>query len=232
MIDFHSHILPNVDDGSRSVVESVKLLEMLSQQGAKTVCATPHFMATEQEPESFFEKRQASYEALLPELNSSLPSVRLGAEVLYYSGISRMSELSRFCIEGTKLLLLEMPFHSWNEYVVKEVLELSCSGEFQVMLAHIERYLPYQSEGIWKKFLEYDVVMQSNASFFLGFRTKRKALKMLREGKTHLLGSDCHNITSRQPELGAARAVIAKKLGEDFLRFYDKRAQRFLEGLE
>ncbi|MBQ8337830.1 MAG: capsular polysaccharide biosynthesis protein [Oscillospiraceae bacterium] len=232
MIDFHSHVLPNIDDGSRSVTESVTLLEMLSTQGVKTVCATPHFMATEDEPEAFFEKRRRSFESLKNELAASAPDLRLGAEVLYYSGISRLSELSRFCIEGSRLLLLEMPFHAWNEYVVKEVLELSCSGEFQLVLAHIERYLPYQSEEVFEKLLEYDVVMQSNAAFFLKFRTKRKALRMLSEGKIHLLGSDCHNITSRQPELAAARAVIERKLGSDFLSFYDERAERFLEGLE
>ena len=228
MIDFHSHILPNIDDGSQSIEESVKLLDMLSQQGVKKVCATPHFIAIEEDPESFFARRQKSVESLKPVLDETKPQIKLGAEVLYYSGISRLNDISRFCIEGSRLLLLEMPFSSWNEYIVKEVLELSCSGEFQVILAHIERYLPYQPEETWKKLLEHDVVMQSNASFFLSLRTRRKALKMLRDFRIHLLGSDCHNITSRKPELASARAVIQRKLGEDFLEFYDERAEGFL----
>lgn len=231
MIDFHSHVLPNVDDGSRSVEESIQLLKMLAKQGAKTVCATPHFIAVDESPEAFFIKRQKALDALLPELSDDLPEIRVGAEVLYFSGISHLKGLSRFCIEGTRFLLLEMPFSVWNEHIVKEVLELSCSGEFQLILAHIERYLPDMPKELFSQLLEYDVIMQSNASFFLNFRTKRKALKMLRDGEIHLIGSDCHNIRSRHPKLAAARAVISRKLSEEFLEFYDERAQRFLEGM-
>jgi len=170
-------------------------------------------------------------EKLSPELTGDMPKIRLGAEVLYYSGISKLEGLSRFCIEGTRFLLLEMPFSVWNEHIVKEVLELSCSGEFHLILAHVERYLPDMPKELFRQLLEYDVIMQSNASFFLNFGTKRKALRMLRDGEIHLIGSDCHNMKSRQPKLDAARAVISKKLGEEFLEFYDERAERFLEGM-
>ena len=231
MIDFHSHVLPNVDDGSKSVEESVQLLNLLAKQGATTVCATPHFVAVEQDPETFFERRQRALEKLSPELTGDMPKIRLGAEVLYYSGISKLEGLSRFCIEGTRFLLLEMPFSVWNEHIVKEVLELSCSGEFHLILAHVERYLPDMPKELFRQLLEYDVIMQSNASFFLNFGTKRKALRMLRDGEIHLIGSDCHNMKSRQPKLDAARLVISKKLGEEFLEFYDERAERFLEGM-
>ena len=228
MIDFHSHVLPNVDDGSRSVEESIQLLKMLAKQGATTVCATPHFVAVDESPDAFFEKRQKALDRLLPHLTDDMPKIRVGAEVLYYSGISKLEGLSRFCIEGTRFLLLEMPFSVWNEHIVREVLELSRSGEFHLILAHVERYLPDMPRDLFKQLLEYDVIMQSNASFFLGFLSKYKALKMMRDGEIHLIGSDCHNMRSRQPRLDEARAVIIRRLGEEFLEFYDERAERFL----
>ncbi len=232
MIDFHSHILPNIDDGSKSASESEELLKMLFEQGVKKVCATPHFIASKQSAEAFFEKRQASYESLSPVLNTELPEIRLGAEFFYYTGISNMPELSRFCIEGSRLLLLEMPFCTWNEYSIKEVLELSCSGEFQLVIAHIERYLPFQNKRSVEKLLESDILMQTNASAFLNLKTRHRALKMLKQNKIHLIGSDCHNITDRIPRMNEAREVIFKKIGENFLEFYDERAERFLEDLE
>ena len=232
MIDFHSHILPNIDDGSASVSESTALLAMLSEQGVKKVCATPHFIASRTSPDAFFEKRQAALEALRPNLSADAPKIRLGAEVFYYNGISKMQGLSRFCIEGSRLLLLEMPFHAWSEYNLKEILELSCSGEFQLVLAHIERYLAFQNKKTPEKLVDSDILLQSNASAFLNFKTRRRALKLLRENKIHLIGSDCHNLTSRPPRISEARAVISKKLGEDFVKLYDKRAERFLEDSE
>ena len=60
MIDFHSHILPGIDDGSKSVEESIELLRMLSVQEVDTVAATPHFYASDGSPEEFFERRDAS----------------------------------------------------------------------------------------------------------------------------------------------------------------------------
>ena len=59
--------------------------------------------------------------------------------------------------------------------------------------------------------------MQSNADFFLSFRTRRKALKLLREGRIHLLGTDCHNMSSRAPRMAEARALIRKRLGDETL---------------
>ena len=229
MIDFHSHILPGIDDGSRSVEMSLRMLDMLAAQGADTVCATSHFYATQRTPSHFLDRRQEAWEALKPALPENAPEILLGAEVLYYPGITRMRELPRLCLEGTNLLLLEMPFTAWSEYYTREVEELAHSGEFTVLLAHIERYFFKQPIAVWDRFLELDIVMQSNADFFLPFRTKRKALKLLREGRVHLLSSDAHNTSSRAPRLDEAASVIEKKLGPRTLREMDRLGRRLLE---
>ena len=64
MIDWHSHILPAVDDGSRNAEESIKLLELLAEQGVKTVVATPHFIADNESVEDFLRRRSSSFNEL------------------------------------------------------------------------------------------------------------------------------------------------------------------------
>ncbi len=223
MIDFHSHILPHMDDGARNTVESHALLQKLCEQGVRTVLATPHFDASSTSPDRFLEKRAASRAMI----TANAPEVRLGAEVAFYSGISRMQELDRLCIEGTGLLLLEMPFAKWSEYTVRELIELTLMGGPRILLAHFERYLGFQSAKVWDQLKEHDILFQSNASFFIDRKTRKKALRFLEEGYIDALGSDCHNMTSRPPRLDEAYEVIEKKLGPSFLdRFAAKQARR------
>ena len=217
MIDWHTHILPNVDDGSQSVEESVQLLTMQAEQGVEVVIATPHFCAEEESPEHFLARRERSFQSLQKEMSIGLPKILLGAEVQYYPGISQLKDVKKLCIEGTSLLLLEMPFSDWTEYTVREVIKLAHSGSVTVILAHVERYLSFQNKSVWKRFSESGILMQVNASFFLQMKTKRKALQMLRNAEVRFVGSDCHNVTVRPPRFGEAIDVIRKKFGEQFV---------------
>ena len=65
MIDWHSHILPGIDDGSGSIEESLALLKMQREQGADTVIATPHFFADDETVDEFLARRQESLDSLL-----------------------------------------------------------------------------------------------------------------------------------------------------------------------
>ena len=65
-IDFHSHILPKIDDGSRSVEESVKLLDLMAQDGVSVVAATPHFYCSKTSIHRFLDRRAEAYEKLKP----------------------------------------------------------------------------------------------------------------------------------------------------------------------
>ena len=221
MIDFHSHVLPGIDDGSKTVSMSLQMLAELKRQGVDTVCATSHFYATQRTPQHFLERRQEAYEKLREHLPEGAPHILLGAEVLYFPGISRMEELPSLCLEGTNLLLLEMPFEAWSGYMVREVNELAKTGRFTILMAHIERYYFQQAVSVWDGFLEDGILMQSNADFFLPFGTRRKALRLLKEGRIHLLGTDCHNMQSRSPHMAEARSRIQKRLGDDTLQEID-----------
>ena len=221
MIDFHSHILPGIDDGSKDTATSLLMLNAMKKQCADTVCATSHFYATQRTVDRFLFRRQEAWEKLRDLLPQDAPRILLGAEVLYYPGIANMEALPSLCLEGTRLLLLEMPFEPWTGYMTREVSDLARRGDVQLLMAHIERYFFYQPISVWDEFLDLGILMQSNAEFFLPFTTRRKAMRLLEDGYIHLLGSDAHNMSSRAPNLDKARARIAKSLGEETLTYID-----------
>lgn len=217
MIDFHSHILPGIDDGSASVEESLELLRMLSEQGVDAVVATPHFYPDRMSVSTFLERRDRAYSKLKEADLTGLPQIILGAEVRYYDSIHRLPELELLCAGESRALLLEMPFSKWSELSLAEVATLARSGRVTVVLAHIERYLSFQSFESWERLFESGVLTQVNASFFIGFLTKRKALGMLASRAIHVIGSDCHNLTTRAPAIGKASEVIEKRFGKECL---------------
>lgn len=217
MIDWHSHILPGMDDGSRDVAESISLVKMQGEQSVRTVIATPHFYANDETVSAFLNRRQKAFDILTPELPANSPKILLGAEVRYYQGIIRMKDLNDLRIEGTKLLLLEMPMTGWTEYMVRELTELSGKSNIQIVLAHIDRYMSLQKQSVWERITDSGVLMQANASFFTSFASKRKAISLLKNGNIQLIGSDCHNVTSRPPRIGKAFDVVRKKFGDYYI---------------
>lgn len=222
MIDWHTHILPCVDDGSKSIKESIAMLRLLRKQGVRTVIATPHFYADSSSVETFLEKRERSYEALKARLVPGLPEIIPGAEVCYYPGISNLSGLEKLCIQGTDLLLIEMPMSKWTQHTVSEVVELACSREFTVILAHIDRYLKFGNYDVIKKMSEAGILMQMNAGFFDSFFDRQKAFRLLSGGIVRFIGTDCHNMKTRKPIISEAIIHIRKKFGDDFIRQMNK----------
>lgn len=224
MIDLHSHVLPGMDDGSRSVEESVQMLRESARQGVRYLAATPHFYPMRSSPEEFLRRRARALERLQQVWQPEFPRLIPGAEVYYYEGITGTDGLDRLKLEGTELLLLEMPFSAWSERMVADVLELQQRHGTRVVLAHVERYLADQSRGVWELLLENGVSMQCNAGFFLNWKTAHKALRMLRRGQVHYIASDCHNMTSRPPMLGEAMKRIREKTDDAVCRGLEARA--------
>ena len=146
--------------------------------------------------------------------DNEVPDISLGAEVRYFEGMSRNAEINSLRIEGTDLLLLEMPFTRWTDHMLSEVFSLQERTSIQVILAHIERYFPLR-RGVLEDFQKYNILLQANADFFLHRFKRRQAFSLLRRGKIHVLGSDCHNMKSRQPRLGMAVEEIRRKLGSE-----------------
>ena len=205
MLDFHSHILPEIDDGAQSVEESVVMLKMLKEQGVKTIALTSHYIAMDESPDAFLQRRD------------EMPKLLLGAEVYYYPNICKMDELSKLTLSDTGLLLLEMPMAPWGEYTIKEITDLVNSTNIQVVIAHIERAIKYQKKDTIQRLIDNGVLMQVNASFFITKSTRRKALKMLKNDQIHFIGSDCHNVKYRPPKIDEALSIIENKFSKEFV---------------
>lgn len=219
VIDFHSHVLPALDDGSKSTEMTRIIMEETRRQKVKKMVASPHFYPDKMSLESFLEKRRKAASDLLSVWDmESCPRVFLGAEVAYYSGIGDSSFLSDLTIIGTNTLMIEMPFHKWSGREISEILDITLSGEFNVLLAHIERYISWQEEKTLDRLLDAGVFIQSNAENFTDPDSLKKALSMVQEGKIHVLGSDTHNITTRPQTIGKAKELIKDNLGEEVIR--------------
>ena len=228
MIDWHSHVIPAVDDGSRDIEESLKMLSELKAQGVDCVVATPHFIANAESVEEFISRRDEAYASLTDSMSEDLPKVLCGAEVKYYPGIAKMEGLEKLTVSGTNILLLEMPMTKWTKYTLRELFELASAKGLTIVMAHIERYLAMQEKNILDTLCENGILIQVNASFLNGFWTKGRALKLMAGGYIHFIGSDCHNMTTRAPKIGVAYDFIKKKCGEDYFHQMDSYGYRKL----
>lgn len=231
VIDFHSHILPGIDDGSKNVEESLQMLRMMAKQGITHVVATPHFYPQHDTPESFL-KRRAEAEAVLREAmagENGLPELSIGAEVYYFRGISDSDTIKELTVDKKRCILIEMPSIPWTETMYRELEDLYVKRGLLPVIAHLDRYIgPFRTHGIPKRLAAMPVLVQANAEFFLERSTSAMALRMLKKGTIHLLGSDCHNMTSRKPNLGEALELIQRKLGEDAITAINENARMVL----
>ena len=216
--DLHSHILPKMDDGSASSAESVEMLKSLAAQGVQRVVATPHFYPWNDEPEYFFDRRAGSCARLAETVRergeSGLPTVHVGAEVAFYRGLARYQNLSKLCVLGTEYILIEMPFEKWSNLMIEEVISIKDERFITPIIAHVERYLPYMNESMLDALIEGGCMIQGNAPPFLRMFERRRSMDLLKKGKIHVLGSDCHNMTSRAPCLAEASKILNEKIGE------------------
>ena len=141
IVDLHSHVLPGIDDGSKSVEQSLEILAASRAQGIQVMAATSHFYPSENSPERYLERREHSLQKLLGALEPDMPVLLPGAEVYYFEGISTAKGIDALKITGTPLLLLEMPFGPWTDRMVGEIYALADQPGITVLLAHIERYI-------------------------------------------------------------------------------------------
>ena len=221
IVDFHSHILPGIDDGSSCLEESLQMLRLSAEQGVRHMVATPHFYPRYDSPEKFLRKREEA-EIILREAMAEepgLPEVSVGAEVYFFSGISDSELIKLLTIEGKRCILLEMPQSPWKESHYRELEGIYAKHGITPIIAHVDRYIrPFHTYGIPERLAELPVLVQANASFFIQSATRGMALRMLKKERIHLLGSDCHNMRSRRPNLEAAVQCIEQKLGMDAIR--------------
>ena len=216
LIDFHSHILPGIDDGSPNLDCTEELLREEIRQGVDVVCATPHFYASHVSVHDFLARRDRAYKMtrqMCLQKGIELP-ICCGAEVYYFPGMGDADRLPDLTLAGSDVILLEMPFAQWDETVYKDVRKVIYKQHLKVVLAHLERYFAYQKKkDIWTDILNLPVTVQLNAGCVEDRKKRKFALKVLESDLPAVLGSDCHNMSSRRPNLAAGREALAKKAG-------------------
>lgn len=216
--DFHSHILPGIDDGSRSLEMSMTMLQQMADQGIPRVVATPHFYANQDTPETFLTRRAEAENLLRREMarQEGLPEVVVGAEVYYFAGMNRAEALRDLTIGGTDFILVEMPFCTWTDVMIRELEKIRQYQGLEPIIAHVDRYIsPLHQRKLPAILNDMGFLVQANSSFFQE-RTSY-AMKLFKQGYIHLLGSDCHNLTGRAPNLHLAMETITHRFGQEAL---------------
>ncbi len=219
MIDLHTHILWGLDDGARSVDESLGMARAALADGIETVAATPHVRDDFPTAAAEMEERAAELRAALDDAGLAL-EVRPGGE-LALDRLLRLEddELRKFGLAGNPdFLLLEFPYSGWPLGLADQVFMLSRGGTTPV-LAHPERNPEVQRDPEkLRPLVDAGALVQVTAASVeghLGKKPKAAGLALIQLGLAHMLASDAHAPEVRAIGLsGAAKAVGGGALAE------------------
>ncbi len=216
MIDFHNHVLPNVDDGPKTIEESRDMLRYASVQGITEIVQTVHF----QHPK--MEGKNVEYSYLKGELkktqdyinkNNLNIKMHLSAEVFYLPNLLDISDNPLLTIGNGKYMLIEFSTNIFPQNYEEEFYKLQVKG-ITPIIAHPERYRFVQNDiKILQMWLDRGFVVQVDAGSLIGHfgkNTKKIAIQMLNSGLFHIIGSDAHNNRARNFCIKEAYRVIKK----------------------
>lgn len=220
-VDIHAHIIPEVDDGSKNMDETVRMLEIAYSQGIRTIYATPHYGSGKERYDRDYLMEQ--YE--LVKEKASLTGeegieLLLGNEIYYgYGTIDELKSGQALTMNNTKYVLVEFDVDiSYND-LYSALQKLVIAG-YRPILAHIERYFCLQKKfDLLYSIKNLGICLQINASSVIPkFNSEasfcRKAIK---EGYISFLGSDCHRTEWRPPCMHDAVNVLQKKTPENII---------------
>lgn len=219
MTDLHTHILPGMDDGASDVNAALQLLEAEKAQGINAVALTPHFYRNRERTPDFLARRASAMARLREAWDAEKhPRLILAAEVAYMPGMADWEELDELCYENTRTLLVEPPQEPWNDEMLRQLYAIEGRRGITPMIAHLDRYFATQTKARIEALLETGFPIQVSAAALLQLGLRRKALRLLTDYNAVLV-SDCHNLTTRPPDIGDASKVLMKKLGVNAREF-------------
>ena len=150
-----------------------------------------------------------------------LPQVWLRAEVSFFRGVGKANGIENLCIGETKALLLEMPFSQWGRNEIAELSQLLVRG-ITPIIAHVERYISYQKDlRVLNEAINLPVFLQINTEVLLSRKTRKFVFRLIENGFSILLGTDCHNMKNRSPDMQDAREILSRKFGSGYLEQMD-----------
>lgn len=208
MVDLHSHILHDIDDGAKNLKESVRLCSLGRLNHIKKIVATPHFNALG-DIDNFLAQRDARAEELRSELEKSRINVQLytGAEVFVDDDIFFSNNLKRLTLNNSKYLLVEFSFYGINRRYVSDYLKEIFSMGVVPIVAHPERYEFFQNDyDAINELVSRGVLFQLNAGS-LASRDGREefelAYEMAFKGVASFISTDAHSLQHRPNDIAA-----------------------------
>lgn len=217
-IDFHAHILPGADHGSTSLKTSLEQLALAKAAGIDLIVATPHFYPQQESVETFLARREQCA-ARLRDAAKDAPQLLIGGEIQLCRGLHHIDAPERLCIEGTNVLLLELPPAFSMRTMASTLDALLYECRLNVVLAHIDRYDP----AVINSLLDAGFLAQLNASAFCRLRGRRRCLHWAADESVVALGSDLHGISVGYREFTEAK----RRLGADYAAVM-RRTQKLL----
>jgi protein-tyrosine phosphatase len=225
LVDFHSHLVPGVDDGARDLGEAVRAVETLAAEGVRHVLTTPHLDASVIARPELFERQQLEVEeAWFRVVDACVDrdppmSFHLGREILLDTASPQLSD-PRVRLNGGPYVLVEFPrlnLPAGSEDVIGHISGLG----YRPVIAHVERYL-YQGDPapLWEEWRHSGAALQVNAASYVGrygAAARELAWRALEMGWVDLAASDYHArgrpwITQAREEIAAAGGTAQERL--------------------
>ncbi len=211
LLDLHTHILPDCDDGAKTVKISLELLKMMHSQGITTVVATPHFYPQSDTIDEFKARVSSAFGKLKKVKPKDFPEILIGCELFYFRGISKSEYIKDFTINKSNYILLEPNPYFIDKIFMDEILYLKNDLGLIPIIPHIERY--HKAKG-FKNFLKFikenKILTQVNcASFFE--KAYNKTIKTLFEKRlVTFIATDSHS-QNRPPMMSFALCEIENR---------------------
>jgi protein-tyrosine phosphatase len=223
MIDLHTHVLPGIDDGARSLEDAVAMCRLAAEDGCTALVATPHQRRgawVNCDRATLAALRDAVQEAVGPGLRI-LPGGEIHAGPGMLDEIDRIEELGLLPLGGSRCLLIEFGPGMTPAKASELVHELHVAG-WRPILAHPE-FFPWLVEepGALERLVDLGALVQVTAMSVTGdFGAQPAAIvqRLLDAGLVHFVASDCHGTSRRPPGLRRALRTIAKRMGEELAR--------------
>ncbi|MDD4700568.1 MAG: hypothetical protein PHV07_10035 [Oscillospiraceae bacterium] len=232
LLDIHSHILPQIDDGSSSMKESLKLMSIQKEQGADAIIATPHFYADYCDLYEYTQNALEAFNHLKKNANEGTPELFLGYEVKYFNGISENELTNKLTLGNTEFILVEMPYAPISEKMLDEIEAISLNLGLTPILAHVDRYVSFPGfRDVMKLVDDGYAKAQINADSILCGSDKRKSLKLISDGYISYLGSDAHSVNERPPRINEFKQRLNKKLGPSYFEKIEKNSLEIYQKL-
>jgi protein-tyrosine phosphatase len=208
-VDMHSHLIPNIDDGSKSLDESVDLIQKLRTLGYKKIITSPHIISDlyRNTPETI----SAGLAVLQKRLLAENIEIEIGAAAEYYLDegfIDKLNKAEPLMTFGEKYVLFETSYMNEPAQLHQAIFLMRTLGYIPV-LAHPERYIYlYHDFSAFKKIYGMDVLFQVNLNSLAGYYSKPAkhfAEKLIDNNMVDFVGTDCH---------GARHVEVLKQVKE------------------